>query len=128
MATFLGSWRDEVISPGFATPAGTAPPPGPRPGHGEDLIVAGDGRDVAVGGRGADPIFRDGGDDRLFGGGGTDVLHGGDGADYLVGGTGADSMYGGGGNDFYGVDNVGDHVEEAEASGDRDATEISSAR
>jgi Ca2+-binding RTX toxin-like protein len=53
----------------------------------------------------------------LSGGAGNDVLSGGAGNDVLNGGTGADRMVGGTGNDTYYVDNIGDVVVEAAASG-----------
>ena len=58
-----------------------------------------------------------GGDDVLEGGLGDDLLDGGDGADRMDGGGGADRMVGGAGNDVYIVDNVGDHVVEANEVG-----------
>ena len=55
--------------------------------------------------------------DHLTGGAGGDTLNGGGGNDTLNGRVGADTMAGGGGNDTYVVDNVGDVVSEAAASG-----------
>jgi serralysin len=57
------------------------------------------------------------GSDTLAGNGGNDVLIGGLDADTLNGGAGADTMNGGPGNDRYYVDNAGDSVIEAFASG-----------
>ena len=57
------------------------------------------------------------GDDILSGLGGNDRLVGGDGADSLDGGAGVDVMLGGLGDDTYGVDNVGDVVDETDGDG-----------
>ena len=58
-----------------------------------------------------------GGNDNLVGLGGNDGLFGGVGNDVHNGGLGADNMQGGVGNDSYIVDNAGDFVFEAAASG-----------
>ena len=58
-----------------------------------------------------------GGNDNLAGLGGNDLLLGGVGNDVHNGGLGADNMQGGIGNDSYIVDNAGDFVFEAAASG-----------
>ena len=57
------------------------------------------------------------GNDSIDGLAGNDVLVGGDGDDRLEGGAGADVMLGGSGNDRYHVDQLGDIVLEADASG-----------
>jgi len=75
---------------------------------GDDLLEGGTGQDTLNGGIGNDEL--DGGDD-------NDTLIGGAGNDVLDGGAGADTMTGGAGDDFYNVDNVGDVVSEANASG-----------
>ena len=54
---------------------------------------------------------------KLIGGAGGDRLNGGLGADFLDGRAGADRMFGGAGNDIYYVDDLGDVVREATATG-----------
>jgi len=78
------------------------------PSPGDDILVGTDDPDVIEG---------LGGNDKIFGGAGDDVLDGGDGNDLIDGGTGADAMTGGAGNDAFYVDNPGDIVIEAPASG-----------
>ena len=53
----------------------------------------------------------------LMGNAAADTLNGGDGNDTLNGGAGADKLVGGAGNDVYFVDDAGDVVTEASASG-----------
>lgn len=118
MATFFGTDRGDVVSPGYMTRGVIADPAGSRPSVEGDTVHGGDGRDVIDGGGGPDVIFGDAGFDRLFGGAGNDVLYGGEGADFFRGGTGADTMDGGEGDDAYGVDNVNDAVHEDPSGGD----------
>ncbi len=72
---------------------------------------------VANGFAGADTLIGAGGNDALSGGDDADSLTGNAGNDTLDGGAGTDRMTGGLGNDVYVVDNAGDVVTEASASG-----------
>lgn len=90
-------------------------------GTGNDFISGGLGNDVLSGNRGDDNLFGEDGWDALFGQEGNDELYGmdgndlldaGDGGDVLDGGAGVDVMQGGAGDDIYGVDNLGDRVDE----------------
>lgn len=75
------------------------------------------GADTLNGSAAVDLLMGGAGSDTLAGNGGNDVLIGGLDADTLNGGAGADTMNGGPGNDRYYVDNAGDSVIEAFASG-----------
>ena len=66
---------------------------------------------------GDDEIYGEGGDDLIYGGDGDNYLCGGDGNDTLDGGAGADQLAGGIGDDCYRVDDIGDVVDESDASG-----------
>lgn len=75
---------------------------------GHDKIFAGLGNDHLDGGVG---------NDFMRSGLGNDKLVGADGADVLDGELGVDTMEGGAGNDVYYIDNIGDSIIEAAASG-----------
>jgi serralysin len=98
----------------------------PSPIDGDDSLYGQDGNDRIWGQEGSDRLFGQNGNDRLFGGDGNDTLVGGAdidtlsgeaGNDALNGGVGADLMRGGAGDDTYGVDDVGDVVDELGGSG-----------
>jgi Ca2+-binding RTX toxin-like protein len=104
--TTQGKPADAVIAAGYSSPA-----------HVAGLSLSG--------GAAADKL--DGGyhNDTLAGGTGNDTLWGGAGADRLDGGGGGDRMEGGSGDDTYSVDDLGDVVVEASASGGNDTVTTS---
>jgi VCBS repeat-containing protein len=77
-------------------------------GLGNDTVNAGAGNDLVSGGDGNDLLYGEAGDDQLSGDAGNDLLDGGLGADHMAGGLG---------DDTYVVDDAGDIVTEAAASG-----------
>ncbi|HEX3860243.1 MAG TPA: MJ1477/TM1410 family putative glycoside hydrolase [Stellaceae bacterium] len=87
------------------------------PANVENLALLGSGNINGTGNSLNNAIIGNGGNNILSGGAGNDVLNGGAGNDVLNGGVGADRMAGGVGNDTYYVDNAGDVVTEAAASG-----------
>jgi Ca2+-binding RTX toxin-like protein len=75
------------------------------------------GPDILNGTPGPDTINGFAGNDMLNGLGGDDAIDGGDDNDTLDGGSGNDVLAGGAGDDIYGVDSVGDTVNEAGGGG-----------
>ncbi|HYG46508.1 MAG TPA: calcium-binding protein [Allosphingosinicella sp.] len=74
-------------------------------------------RFVITTGAANDTLVTAGGNDEIRTGDGGDIITAGGGDDLIDGGPGVDQMHGGGGNDFYFVDNSGDHVGEGLGAG-----------
>jgi Ca2+-binding RTX toxin-like protein len=89
------------------------------------LTLAANVEEMIFDGTGAFAGTGNSGDNYIEGGAGNDRLFGLDGDDILNGAAGADEMTGGAGDDIYVVDNGGDQVNEASASGGIDQVESS---
>ncbi|MEJ1118858.1 calcium-binding protein [Phyllobacterium sp. CCNWLW109] len=94
--------------------------------EGDDTFYGGDdhdafyghtGNDVFYGDEGDDGVWAGSGNDTIYGGVGEDGLYGDEGDDTIDGGAGEDKLYGGAGNDTFYVDNAGDQIIEANATG-----------
>lgn len=85
--------------------------------QGNDQILGGSVLNMAMGEDGDDILTGGAGMQDLYGGDGDDTLSGGADGDWLDGNAGADMMSGGTGDDAYGVDDIGDLVNEAGNAG-----------
>jgi len=116
MANFIGTPGDDLILPGFVTPAGViSSPPGSAPGVGNDVLNGGTGNDTLGGGGGNDQLLGNEDNDLLLGDSGIDTLLGGVGNDTLVGGPDADGLSGEAGSDTFVLINLTDSLAIANA-------------